>query len=129
MIEENFQSGDSNYPYMNELTGEMLTDEDIYEDDGVLYHIEKSSRFTKDRDLKNVFNDEAEEPWWEEQSDLSLESIMNEIIKKLPNGKYRLYSKKKAKDGKRKNLGTYDTKEDAKKREKQVQYFKYKNSK
>lgn len=47
------------------------------------------------------------------------------IIKKLPNGRYRLFSRKKDKSGKRRNLGTFDSLEDAKKREKQVQFFKY----
>ena len=47
------------------------------------------------------------------------------IIKKLPSGQYRLYSKKKGKDGKRKNLGTFDTLEQAKKHEQEVQYFKH----
>lgn len=46
---------------------------------------------------------------------------LHEVIRKLPSGKYRLYSK----DGK-KNLGTYDTKAGAEKRERQVQYFKHK---
>jgi len=46
------------------------------------------------------------------------------IIQKLPDGKYRLYSKKKGPDGKRKNLGTYDSRAGAEKREKQVQFFK-----
>ena len=35
--------------------------------------------------------------------------IKTAIIKKLKSGKYRLYSKKKDKDGNRKNLGTYDS--------------------
>lgn len=47
------------------------------------------------------------------------------IIKKLPNGKYRLYSRKKDKSGKRRNLGTYDSLAGAKKREKAVQWFKH----
>jgi len=47
------------------------------------------------------------------------------IIQKLPSGKYRLYSKKKGLDGKRKNLGIYDSLQGAKDREKQVQYFKH----
>jgi hypothetical protein len=47
------------------------------------------------------------------------------IIKKLPNGKYRLYSRKKDKNGKRRNLGTYDSLAAVKKREKAVQYFKH----
>jgi hypothetical protein len=40
-------------------------------------------------------------------------------IRKLPNGKYRVLSEKG------KNLGTYTSKEQAKKRLKQVEYFKY----
>lgn len=43
-------------------------------------------------------------------------------IRKLPNGKYRVLSEKG------KNLGTYDTKELAKKRLRQVEFFKHKNA-
>jgi hypothetical protein len=47
------------------------------------------------------------------------------MIRKLASGEYRLYSKKKnPKTGKRRNLGTFDTKEAAKDHEKDVQYFK-----
>jgi hypothetical protein len=47
------------------------------------------------------------------------------MIRKLKSGKYRLYSKKKdPKTGKRKNLGTFNTRQEAEKHEKQVQYFK-----
>jgi len=47
------------------------------------------------------------------------------MIRKLKSGKYRLYSKKKdPKTGKRKNLGTFNTREEAEKHEKEVQYFK-----
>ena len=47
------------------------------------------------------------------------------MIRKLKSGKYRLYSKKKdPKTGKRKNLGTFNTRAEAEKHEKQVQYFK-----
>ena len=51
----------------------------------------------------------------------------NEIfmIRKLKSGEYRLYSgKKDAKTNKRRNLGTFDTLEAAKKHEREVQYFK-----
>ena len=49
------------------------------------------------------------------------------MIRKLKSGKYRLYSRKKdPKTGKRRNLGTFDTKEAAKKHERAVQYFKSK---
>jgi hypothetical protein len=49
------------------------------------------------------------------------------MIRKLKSGKYRLYSEKKdPKTGKRKNLGTFDTREAAKKHEKEVQFFKRK---
>lgn len=49
------------------------------------------------------------------------------MIRKLKSGKYRLYSEKKdPKTGKRKNLGTFDTREAAKKHEREVQFFKRK---
>lgn len=47
------------------------------------------------------------------------------MIRKLKSGKYRLYSKKKdASTGKRKNLGTFNSLQAAKKHERQVQYLK-----
>jgi hypothetical protein len=47
------------------------------------------------------------------------------MIRKLKSGKYRLYSEKKdPRTGKRKNLGTFDTREAAKKHEREVQFFK-----
>jgi hypothetical protein len=54
-------------------------------------------------------------------------NIANDLrmIRKLKSGKYRLYSRKKnPKTGKRRNLGTFDTKAAAKKHERAVQYFK-----
>jgi hypothetical protein len=47
------------------------------------------------------------------------------MIRKLKSGKYRLYSKKKdPKSGKRRNLGTFNTRAAAEKHEREVQYFK-----
>lgn len=47
------------------------------------------------------------------------------MIRKLKSGEYRLYSKKKdLKTGKRKNLGTFNTRAAAEKHERAVQYFK-----
>jgi hypothetical protein len=47
------------------------------------------------------------------------------MIRKLKSGKYRLYSRKvDSKTGKRKNLGTFDSREAAEKHERAVQYFK-----
>jgi hypothetical protein len=47
------------------------------------------------------------------------------MIRKLPSGKYRLYSKKKdPKTRKRRNLGTFTTRAAAEKHERAVQYFK-----
>ena len=47
------------------------------------------------------------------------------MIRKLKSGEYRLYSKKKdPKTGKRRNLGTFDTRAAAEKHEREVQYFK-----
>ena len=49
----------------------------------------------------------------------------NAMIRKLKSGQYRLYSQKKdPKTGKRKNLGTFDTRAAAEKHERAVQYFK-----
>ena len=49
------------------------------------------------------------------------------MIRKLKSGKYRLYSEKKdPKTGKRRNLGTFDTREAAQKHEREVQFFKRK---
>ena len=49
------------------------------------------------------------------------------MIRKLKSGEYRLYSRKKnLKTGKRRNLGTFASLEQAKKHERAVQYFKRK---
>jgi hypothetical protein len=49
------------------------------------------------------------------------------MIRKLKSGKYRLYSRKvDSKTGKRKNLGTFDTRDAAEKHERAIQYFKRK---
>ena len=47
------------------------------------------------------------------------------MIRKLSSGGYRLYSRKKdPKSGKRRNLGTFNTRAAAEKHEREVQYFK-----
>ena len=47
------------------------------------------------------------------------------MIRKLKSGEYRLYSRKvDQKTGRRRNLGTFDTREQAEKHERAVQYFK-----
>jgi hypothetical protein len=47
------------------------------------------------------------------------------MIRKLKSGAYRLYSRKKnPKTGKRRNLGTFKTREAAVKHEGEVQFFK-----
>lgn len=60
-----------------------------------------------------------------------LESAQTEngdpMIRKLASGKYRLYSRKKdPKTGKRRNLGTFKTRQAAERHERAVQYFKRK---
>ncbi|WP_460686965.1 hypothetical protein [Niabella aquatica] len=48
------------------------------------------------------------------------------MIRKLKSGKYRIYSRHPdKKTNKRKNLGTFDSLEAAKKHEKEIQYFKH----
>ncbi len=47
------------------------------------------------------------------------------MIRKLSSGGYRLYSRKvNPKTGKRRNLGTFKTREEAEKHERAVQFFK-----
>lgn len=49
----------------------------------------------------------------------------NEMIRKLKSGEYRLYSRKKdPRTGKRRNLGTFKTRDAAEKHERAVQFFK-----
>ncbi|MFS8086221.1 MAG: hypothetical protein ACMG6H_11380 [Acidobacteriota bacterium] len=49
------------------------------------------------------------------------------MIRKLKSGKYRLYSRKKnPKTGKRRNLGTFDSRAAAEKHERAAQFFKRK---
>ena len=47
------------------------------------------------------------------------------MIRKLKSGQYRLYSRKKnPKTGKRRNLGTFQSRQAAEKHERAVQFFK-----
>jgi hypothetical protein len=47
------------------------------------------------------------------------------MIRKLKSGEYRLYSRKTdAKTGRRRNLGTFSTREAAEKHERAVRFFK-----
>jgi hypothetical protein len=47
------------------------------------------------------------------------------VIRKLPSGEYRLYSRKKdPRTGKRRNLGTFSSRAAAEKHERAVQFFK-----
>jgi len=47
------------------------------------------------------------------------------MIRKLKDGRYRLYSRKKdPKTGKRRNLGTFETRAEAVKHERAIQFFK-----
>jgi hypothetical protein len=51
--------------------------------------------------------------------------IYSGMIRKLKSGQYRLYSRKRdAATGKRRNLGTFKTLDQAKQHEREVQYFK-----
>ena len=48
------------------------------------------------------------------------------MIRKLKSGEYRLYSRKKdPKTGHRRNLGTFKTRAEAEKHEREIQYFKH----
>ena len=48
------------------------------------------------------------------------------MIRKLPDGRYRLYSRKQdPKTGRRRNLGTFKSRAAAEKHERAVQYFEH----
>jgi hypothetical protein len=46
------------------------------------------------------------------------------MIRRIPSGGYRLYSNKREKTGKRRNLGTFKTRMAAEQIERVLQYFK-----
>ncbi|MDH4022413.1 MAG: hypothetical protein OEV14_04745 [Gammaproteobacteria bacterium] len=47
------------------------------------------------------------------------------MIRKLPDGRYRIYSRSKdPRTGKRRNLGTFATRAAAEKHEREIQFFK-----
>ncbi len=47
------------------------------------------------------------------------------MIRKLKSGQFRIYSRKKnAHTGRRRNLGTFGTREQAQQHEREIQYFK-----
>lgn len=47
------------------------------------------------------------------------------MIRKLKSGEYRIHARKKdPKTGRRRNLGTFDTREAAKKHEREIQFFR-----
>jgi hypothetical protein len=65
-----------------------------------------------------------ERPRWQATRDTAGASIFG-MIRKLKSGQLRLYSRKKdASTGKRRNLGTFSSMEQAKQHEREVQYFK-----
>ena len=50
------------------------------------------------------------------------------MIRKLKSGQYRLYSRKiNPQTGKRRNLGTFNTRQEAEQHERAVQFFKHKH--
>jgi hypothetical protein len=50
------------------------------------------------------------------------------MIRKLKSGEFRIYSRKlDPKTGKRRNLGTFATREEAEKHERAVQFFKHRH--
>lgn len=60
-----------------------------------------------------------------QQRDSGLEKGRLEMIRKLKTGEFRIYSRHQdPKTGKRKNLGTFSTREKAEEHERAIQYFK-----
>lgn len=48
------------------------------------------------------------------------------MIRKLASGEFRIYSRKKDRSGRRKNLGTFSSRAAARKHEREIQMFKKK---
>jgi hypothetical protein len=72
-------------------------------------------------DYRLVLLTEAKQFSWTLPDDME----MRQMIRKLPLGQFRLYSRKKnPKTGKRRNLGTFNSRAAAEKHERAVQYFK-----
>jgi hypothetical protein len=64
--------------------------------------------------------------WTAVTANLSPGRIPLAMIRKLKSGQFRIYSRKKdGRTGKRRNLGTFDTREQAQQHERQIQYFKH----
>jgi hypothetical protein len=88
------------------------------------------SRFHLSRPFASSYNAFAGNPLYSIQVILRNGPCLSNIseaamIRKLKSGEYRIYSKKKdPKTGKRRNLGTFKTKEAAQKHEREIQYFK-----
>jgi len=84
---------------------------------------EESAKASKEKEAK-LRDDAAKHDAAAAKMTESDSGHLDEIIKKLANGKYRLYSKKKnPKTGKRRNLGTFDSPEAAEKHERHVKRF------
>jgi hypothetical protein len=55
----------------------------------------------------------------------TLACVRIRMIRKLRSGEYRLYSRKRSpQTGKRRNLGTFHTRQEAEQHEREVQFFK-----
>ncbi len=61
----------------------------------------------------------------QEKSEARISSGEGQMIRKLKTGEFRIYSSKKdKKTGKRKNLGTFPTREKAERHERAIEFFK-----
>jgi hypothetical protein len=77
-------------------------------------------QYSSEAGLKRVPN-----PFWRVLANDIKPTGGGELIRKLKSGEYRLYSRKKdPKTGRRRNLGTFPTREAAQKHERAVQFFK-----
>jgi hypothetical protein len=77
------------------------------------------------RKIRQTREEGSEQLLFRRQTGAGRHLSKQDMIRKLKSGQFRLYSRKKnAETGKRRNLGTFATLEQAKRHEREVQYFK-----
>ena len=94
----------------------------LYEPEGRMFESCRAHHNRLNRGTYRGLSVNRPRPVWQSNC---LTTSRRHMIRKLTSGKYRLYSRKKnPQTGKRRNLGTFSTREAAERHEREVQFFK-----